>query len=68
VTKPTKEAMRQNFPLCCEGADQIRETLGDECPIRMVYAAENGKEIGRKSKEGVAPNLHTFVVEKKRKR
>lgn len=64
MPKPTKEQMSQNFLLCCHGADQIREMLGEDCPIKMVYAKEKGNEIGRKTGEGVNACLHAFVVKR----
>lgn len=43
--KITVEYVRENFPKCVEFADECRAVFGDG--VRMVYANEGGKEIGK---------------------
>ena len=36
--------MREQFPVCVAFADRVREAFGGD--VKMVYAKENGQEIG----------------------
>jgi hypothetical protein len=46
-----KEEVRRNFSKCCAVADQFREVFSNE--VRLVYADENGQEIGKQSSTGI---------------
>lgn len=45
--KITAEYVRDNFPACVEFADECRSVFGDG--VRMVYAKEGDKVIGKQS-------------------
>lgn len=47
-----KKEVRALFPLCCEFADPVRNEFGDG--VKMVYAEENGRKIGKQGSHGVA--------------
>ncbi len=42
-----KDAVRRVFPEVCAFADAVREEFGDG--VKLVYACEDGREIGKKS-------------------
>lgn len=46
-----KEEVRKNFPECCSVADEFRKAFGNG--VRLIYAKENGMEIGKLSADGV---------------
>lgn len=46
-----KKEVRALFSNCCEFADLVRNEFGDG--VKMVYAEEDGKKIGRQSNHGV---------------
>lgn len=48
--KATKEMVRENFPECVAVADHFKRVFGDG--VRMVYANEKGREIGRRRDQG----------------
>lgn len=43
--KATKEFVNKTFPHCVAVANQFRQVFGEG--VRMVYAKENNREIGR---------------------
>lgn len=45
--KLTAEQVREQFPECVAFADEVRNVFGDD--VKMVYARENGREIGKLS-------------------
>ena len=45
---------RSRFPVCSEFLDRTREIFGQDCS--MVWASENGNEIGKKPNPGVVPS------------
>jgi len=45
-----KKEVRKLFPNCCAVADKYRDVFGKE--VKLVYVAEGGKEMGKRS-EGV---------------
>ncbi|SFI31192.1 hypothetical protein [Nitrosomonas sp. Nm34] len=61
-----KEEVRRNFSKCCSVAGQFREVFGNE--VRLVYANENGQEIGKQSSAGIVVGGVTgdMWVEKKK--
>ncbi len=44
-----KDDVRKNFPTVVAFADQLRATFGDG--VKLVYASENGVEIGKRAEE-----------------
>ncbi|MDC8446442.1 MAG: hypothetical protein LV471_11020 [Nitrosomonas sp.] len=46
-----KEEVRKNFPECCSVADEFRKVFGNG--VRLIYAKENGMEIGKLSADSV---------------
>lgn len=44
-----REKFRAEFPLSAQSADLFRELFGDG--VRLIYAEENGKTIGRQYDE-----------------
>lgn len=44
--KLSKEEFRTLFPECTAFADEVRKIFGDG--VKMVYAKENGLEVGRR--------------------
>lgn len=42
--------VRKNMPKCVEFADMMRDQFGDD--TRMVWAKENGHELGKQSSNG----------------
>ena len=42
-----KDEVRQLFPEVCAFADAVREEFG--AGVKLVYACENGREIGKRS-------------------
>lgn len=42
-----KDEVRRLFPECVAFADQCRDIFGDG--VRLIYAKENGREIGKKT-------------------
>lgn len=55
-----RERFRAEFPLCAESADLFRDLFGDG--VRLVYAEENGKAIGRQYNE----ERHNEIYNKKK--
>ncbi|HMU64813.1 MAG TPA: hypothetical protein PKD35_09030 [Nitrosomonas sp.] len=47
-----KKEVRALFPNCCEFADLVRNEFGDG--VKMIYAEENGRKIGKQGSHGVA--------------
>ncbi len=45
--KLTAEQVRELFPECVAFADEVRDAFGGD--VKMIYASEGGKEIGRLS-------------------
>lgn len=39
---------RRNFPFAAAALDEMREVFGPD--VRLIYASENGKTVGKKSK------------------
>lgn len=61
MTKQEKrELFRAEFPLSAESADLFRDLFGDG--VRLVYAEENGKTIGRQYNE----DRHNEIYNKKK--
>lgn len=56
--KDEKDENRANFPTCAAFLDEMREIFGAD--TRMVWAEENGKQVGNKGTDGVRP-----VIERK---
>lgn len=42
-----KEWVRENFPECCQVADEYRAVFGEG--TKLVYAEEGGKSIGKRT-------------------
>ncbi len=53
-----KQENRDNFPFAAGIVDELREVFGDG--VRIQWAEENGKTIGKKGPDGVRP-----VIEKR---
>lgn len=46
-----REENRRNFPFAAAALDEMREVFGTG--VKLVYAEENGKTVGKKSKGAV---------------
>ena len=55
-----RERFRAEFPLSAESADLFRELFGEG--VKLVYAEEDGKTIGRKYDE----DKHNQIYNKKK--
>lgn len=51
VKKLNADYVRKNFPECWAFADRFRKAFGPG--VKLVYARENGKEIGKLSTGGI---------------
>lgn len=58
----TADYVRKNFPTCVAVADMVRSEFGDG--VKMIYARENGKTIGKQTvTDGHSVNLSDMVIE-----
>lgn len=46
-----KEEVRRDYPECCAIADKFRAVFGNQ--VKLIYAKENGMEIGKRGEPGV---------------
>ena len=44
-----REENRRNFPMAAQRLDELREVFGSG--VRLVWAVENGKQIGKMPRE-----------------
>lgn len=49
----TREQIRRDFPTVVAMADMIRATQPDPSTVRLIYAEEGGKSIGRIHDDGL---------------
>jgi len=63
----SKEKFYQLFPICCEFGDEMKAEFGKD-QVKITFAQEQKRRIGKQGKKGVQPNIHTFVMEKKIKK
>jgi hypothetical protein len=59
--KPVTAAyVRANFPACTQFADNVRAVFG--VGVKMVYAKENGKELGELTEKKPGVNLSNTCI------
>lgn len=49
----SRDQVRQDFPAVVAMADMIRASQPDPSTVRLIYAAEGGKSIGRIHDDGL---------------
>lgn len=47
----TRAQNRADFPFAAEKVDELRAVFGDG--VKLLWASENGREIGRRGAEGI---------------
>lgn len=61
-----KDKNRADFPFAASIIDDLRKHFGPG--VEITWASENGREVGRKSKnDGVVPVIWTRAPEEKKK-